>query len=115
MMILWSFGTAHFTVALHCEDEQYPDLSWADADTLEKINGGEWGCYEFRVAVTDSQGNVLGESFLGGSIYENPREFRDHIGAAGKWGSYFTGMVGEAITEARRTWNNRPAVRLKSA
>ena len=37
-------------------------------------------------------------------LYANPADFaREHIGARGKWGSYYRDMVSQAIDEARAT------------
>lgn len=121
---LWGFNTRNFRVTLECEPERDPDLSWADADTLSKLESGKWGNYSFRVAVYDAHGVVIGETWLGNSIYADPAEFRDHRacgranrqyaaeGKPGRCGSYFVDMVHEAIGEARRTWNE-PRAKLR--
>ncbi len=115
METIWKFRTRNFTVALMCEDEQDPDLSWADEETLANLESGLWVNYVFAVKVFDSEYNEIGADYLGNSIYENSRYFRDHIGARGQWGSYFRDMVSRAIEEARQTWNARPVVKLREA
>jgi hypothetical protein len=115
VMKLWQFRTRNFRVVLSCDWDNDIDLSWADEDELENIRSGLWGCYVFRVAVYDPQGVAIGESYLGGSVYENPADFRDHIGIkATGCGSYFSDMVREAVAEARQYWEERPVIKLRA-
>ena len=103
MVNLWKFRTRNFKVTLDCEYESYPDLSWDDTgEVQEKLASGEWGNYVFRVAVYGPIGELLAFDYLGNSIYADPADFRDHIGAAGKYGSYFTDMVHSVISDARK-------------
>lgn len=100
---IWSFNTENFRVVLECAPEPYPDLSWADAETLEKLESGEYVNCLFAVKVFSATGQELGADYLGNSVYADPSQFRkEHIGARGKWGSYFRDMVHTAIEEARR-------------
>ncbi len=93
------FRTAQFVVKLECEYEDEPDLFWADQETLDKINSGEWGCYMFSVHVLHN-GCVIGSDYLGGLVYADPADFAtEHRGE--KLGSYFSDMVRTAIAEAR--------------
>jgi hypothetical protein len=98
--------TAKFRVILDCTPETDPDFSFDDSgETQEKVNSGEWSCVEFRVRVIHKKtGLVLGEDHCGNSIYANPADFaKEHIGAAGRWGSYFRDLISDAIAEARDT------------
>jgi hypothetical protein len=109
---IWQFRTKHFRVVLDCDWERGPDLSWADQETLDNLESGLWGNYCFRVAVYGPQGELLGDSYLGNSIYADPADFRDHVGAQGNYGSYFVDMVSEAIAEARKAMlRDRPYIR----
>jgi hypothetical protein len=126
MKTIWTRSTRNFTVALSYEWDNDMDLSWDDTgEAREKIESGEWGHYVFAVTVTDrTTGAEIGADYLGGSIYADPAEFMDHRqcgrqnreyaarGEAGRCGSYFTDMIGEAISEARRTYQTqRPRLR----
>ena len=98
--------TARYRVVLDYTDETQPDFSFDESgETQEKINSGVWVCVQFRVRVIHKKtGLELGADHLGNSIYENPADFaKEHIGAAGRWGSYFRDMVSGAIAEARDT------------
>ncbi len=105
---LWTFKTRNFAVKwqiLPCDDL---DLSWCETgETAENIASGLWTAFDSRVTVS-YRGRVVGEDHLGQSIYENPADFRDHIGinirsreAGRNFGSYFSDMVREAIRQAR--------------
>lgn len=97
---MWKFHTKNFSISWQiapCEDL---DLSWADTETCEKIEAGIYTAFDSRMVVY-CHGEEVGCDYLGQSIYEHPAEFRDHIGARGKYGSYFTDMVHQAVTEAR--------------
>lgn len=106
MKTMWKFKTKHFTVQWRIEkDTLYTD--GMDRDTAKEcrdmVRSGKWKCFASEISVVHTaSGAVLGEAFLGGSIYENPEEFRDHFGMNQKgYGSYFSQMVREAIEEAR--------------
>ena len=114
METLWTFKTRNFAVKLACEDERDPDLSWADQETLDKLDSGEWVNLCFRVTV-EHEGRVIGSDYLGNSIYADPRDFasehRDPDPSNRNCSShperrichYFPGMISEAISEARQT------------
>lgn len=99
---LWQFKTKNFCVALHCETEAFPDLSFDETgETQEKIASGAWECVCFVVTVRWN-GRYLADTTLGNSIYADVRDFRkEHIGAKGRYGSYFRDMVREAVSDAR--------------
>jgi len=92
---IWTFHTKRVTVTLACTPEMDPDLSWADAETLEKIERGDYVAVTFRVRVA-VDGRTMGEDYLGNSIYADVRDF------ARERGGYFSDMVANAIAEARR-------------
>lgn len=102
--IIYTFNTKHFVVRMSCDYDEDWDASFDETgETARKINTGEWSAYVFHAEVIHHDtGAVLGEDYLGNSIYADPREFRDHIGARGRWGSYFRSMISQACTEARR-------------
>jgi hypothetical protein len=114
---LWTFKTRNFSIELAAMPEQDPDLSWDDTgEVVAKLESGEWENVTFRVAVYGPHGEQLGADYLGNSIYGNLMDFRrEHIGARGKWGSYFRDMVGEAISEARDQVRDLQGLRLRSA
>ncbi len=100
---MWSFETDQFRVVWCVSPCDDLDLSWDDDGTIrDGLESGLYTAFDSRIAVYWND-MVVGEAFLGQSIYESPSEFRDHIGAQGKYGSYFADMVREAITAARDT------------
>lgn len=116
METLWTFKTARFTVTLDWDYEPDPDYSFDETgETARKCRRGEWTNALFRVRVLLDDCDEIGTSYLGNSIYENVADFRkEHVGAAGRWGSYFPDMVREAIAEARKEIASRsplPAMR----
>jgi len=104
---MWQFETASFRIEWAITAEDSPDFSFDETgETAEKVYSGEWTCFTSRMRVIEKQTGVeLGFDYLGNSIYANPAEFRDHIGARGRWGSYFRDMVHSACSEARKTLN----------
>lgn len=123
MDTVWTFNTCNFRVTLECESERDQDLSWADDETLEKLESGEWQNLTFKVAIYDrNTGAEIASDYLGNSIYANPADFRDHracgranreraaAGQAGRCGSYFTDMVHNAVAEARAAYAKPRAV-----
>jgi hypothetical protein len=108
---LRTWTTTNFSVELAYEYEHSPDTSWADAETLEEIESGDLTAYCFRVAVYWRQCGVeLSADYLGDSFYRDPADFAcEHIGLAAKaradgcnYGCYLTGMVAEAVADARK-------------
>ncbi len=108
---LWQFRTRNFTIQLTAEEEPFPDLSWADAETLEKLENGTYQNVCFKVAVICNEAEI-GADYLGNSVYENLEEFIDHRGMNQRnHGSYFSAMVREAICEARKHITKMPKLR----
>lgn len=104
---LWKFNTKNFTVRLCIEDDV---LSTSGMDRAlakkcrENVDSGEWTCFQSVVEVVHRPtGLVIGEEFLGGSIYAEPKDFRDHFNMTAKGhGSYFFQMAKGAIAQARK-------------
>lgn len=110
--VMWQFKTRNFTVQWLISPCYDLDLSWCETgETRENIASGMWTAFDSEIRVL-FRGTEVGAACLGQSIYENPSDFRDHIGmnAAGH-GSYFSGMVREAIAEARKNLANIPEMR----
>ena len=106
-MKLWSFKTKNFTVIWEIErdvlDTRYMDKECAE-ECRRNVASGKWKCFASTVKVIENSTKItLGAAYLGMSIYEKPEEFRDHFGMnANGHGSYFSDMVREAISEARK-------------
>jgi hypothetical protein len=114
-----TFKTAHFTVRVSAEVDL--DADWGAFDfeggeeARDKVESGEWTLFTACVRVIHDQLGKIGEDYLGGCIYSDIAEFEDHrecaaetrkLRAAGSQamvGSYFAGMIAEAIKEARQT------------
>lgn len=107
--VMWQMKTRHFTVVWRIENDAL-NTSYMDPDMArecrENVRSGKWKCFTSEIQVIENGSKVaLGESFLGNSIYENPADFRDHLGMNRKGhGSYFSQMVREAIAEARKAF-----------
>lgn len=111
---IYSFKTKRFTVLVTATPEYEADLSDMDdadaSDILAKLESGELGNY-VMTAMVKLDGTTMGSDMIGGCIYENPSEFRDHVGSKGEWGSYFTDMVHAAIAETRHMLRQVPRMR----
>ena len=113
--LIRKFVRGLFTVTVTAFDESEEDVMLSDYDdvTKQKIDDGD--LVVFRVEATlwllDHE---LATDHLGGCIYESPSQFMDHIGLrkferelsakAGRAigiGSYFHGMVSDAIRDGR--------------
>ena len=109
---IWTFNTKRFTIRVLAEpDYSDLDLSWDDTgEVSERIENGEYVPYTVK-ALIEFDGNEIATDYLGQCIYENIKDFRDHVGSKGKHGSYFTDMVRNVISEARDTLSNVPRMR----
>jgi hypothetical protein len=109
---MWRFETKRFAVVWSVMPDYDVDLSWDDTgEVREKLASGVWLAFESRMAVL-LDGIEISADYLGGSIYENPSEFRDHIGMNARGhGSYFSDMVRNAIADARKVLTNTPRLR----
>ena len=118
-MLIWKFATKNFTVLMTCFYDNDYVVDFEDPELEEQFDNGDLAAYVFHAQVKDKSGNTLGESYLGGSVYNDPANFRDHVGINIKsrkdgrsYGSYFTQMISEAIEEARKTYATpRPFLR----
>lgn len=113
--IMWTFETANFSVEWAITPDYDLDLSWdEDGEVRAKLESGEYQSFGSRVTVTHkATGEIIGEDSLWGSIYADPREFRDHIGARGRWGSYIRDLVSGACSEARKRVQALHAIQLR--
>ena len=111
-MKMWEFKTKRFSVIWSIEPDSDCDLSFDETgEVAEKIASGELECFTSTMEVIHrDSGAVLSTEYLGGSIYADPADFRDHIGVKVKsrqdgrnYGSYFSDMVRGAIGAARET------------
>lgn len=102
---LWTFETANFRIEWNISPDDDVDTSFDETgETLEKLNSGEWFAFVSEMRCVHKQTGIeLATDYLGGSIYANPKDFRDHIGAQGRWGSYFKDMVHSVCKDARKT------------
>jgi len=111
MAILYKFRTKNFTLLYSDEEETVFDLSWDDTgEARAKLDSGEWQMFTAKVAIT-FRGSEVTSSYLGGCIYPDPKQFRDHIGSQGRYGSYFRDMVRECIANARMLFTDMPVLR----
>ncbi|MDO8415582.1 MAG: hypothetical protein Q7S87_05160 [Agitococcus sp.] len=103
---MWQFKTRNFTVRwviepdVLCTQHMDPELA---KECIKNVRSRKWKCFQSEIEVVcNTTGVSLGQAYLGGSIYANPAEFRDHFGmSANGHGSYFVQMVREAIAQAR--------------
>ena len=110
---LWTFKTRNFVVEWRISPCEYLDLSWCETgETRANLDSGLWQAFDSEMRVL-YRGEVVGVDYLGQSIYENPADFRDHIGMNARGhGSYFSDMVRAAIAEARANLRaERPYIR----
>ena len=111
-MKIYQFNTRNFSVIIDTEHDADPDFSFDETgETREKVESGEWECFIAR-ATLYFRGAVLSRDYLGGCIYENPKDFRDNIGMNRKgYGSYFSDMVQQVISEGREKFKSIPSLR----
>ena len=134
--IVWSFETANFIVHLILDHDSYAKYDGDDEDgeTQRKLDSGEYVMFESRVEVAlkkdDHEEDIIGTSYLGGSVYELGREhefwtahrdpdpmnrncsiMRAARGENVSICHYFPGMVAEAIAEAREHIERIPKLR----
>ena len=118
MRTMWKFKTKHFRVEWRIRrdtfDGQYMDKKTA-SECREKIRSGEWKCFVSEIVVIFN-GRELSAEYLGGSIYADPAEFRDHFGMNHKGhGSYFSQMVKDAVRNARAEFKRQRESAVKYA
>lgn len=110
--IMWEFSTSSFTIVWTVEPCYDLDLSWDDDGSVrEGLESGRYVAFDSAVTVY-YRGREVASDYLGQSIYEDPSEFRDHIGRNRKgYGSYFSDMVRQAIHAARKELAATPKLR----
>jgi len=102
---IYTFNTRNFTVTVDAMEEPFPDFSFDETgETAEMIERGDWLCFAVK-ATLSFRGMEIAEDYLGRCIYENTRDFRDHLGIAKHKGvgSYFSDMIRNVISEGRNT------------
>lgn len=106
METVWTFRTRYFSVTLcfsPCDDL---DLSWDETgETREGLESGKYEAFDARVAVY-YKGQLVAADYLGQCIHDSMTALKDF-----KRSGYFTDMVRQACTEARRTLADRPKLR----
>ena len=110
--LIWRFDTKNFRIEMTAEEEQDVDLSWDDTGEVSaKIESGEYSVFCAKCAVY-LRGVEVATDYLGNCIYSNANEFRDHLGRNAKgYGSYFSDMVRNAISQAREQLADMPQLR----
>lgn len=130
MQTLWGLGTIrefktpNFIVRVTAEEELDLDLSFDDDGSVrEGLESGEFIAFCVKAAVY-YRGQEVGVDYLGGCIYRSIEEFEDHRevgkqnkvyaakGESARCGSYFTDLVHQAISAARKELRaTRPYIR----
>ncbi len=100
---IWMFKTARFAVTVSAAYDSDLDLSFDDTgEVRERLESGEFIGFWVKASVTLDGAEIACDT-LGGCIYAEIAEFRDHLGRNAKGhGSYFSDMVHEAVREARK-------------
>jgi hypothetical protein len=124
--VIREFKTAQFRVVVDAIEEESPDLSWADAETLTKISNGEYVLFCARARVFHKTLGELSADYLGGCVYSSLAAFMDHKecgkqnreyaarGDAGRCGSYFAEMVNTVIGKARKALQAAKTIKVRS-
>lgn len=109
---IYTFHTRNFTIRVDAMEEIDPDFSFDAGETHDKIERGELVCFAVRASVS-FRGSDIGNDYLGNCIYQNFRDFRDHLGIKkhANRGSCFSDMIRESIREARKTLSEMPTLR----
>jgi len=88
----------HVTTSINYEDIHPRDMFDYSEDEMrdlcEKIDNGYYSWFCVRVEVR-KRGVILGSDYLGGCLYENPRDFIND--------AYYEDMVNNALTDAKET------------
>jgi len=116
-----TFKTKHFTLTVKAVEDFDLDLSWDDDGSVRAaLESGEFQSFGV-VATLYADGHEIAEDSLWGCIYESPAEFMDHVGIKAKaradglnYGSYFSGMVRNVITEGRKELSSLAALTVRA-
>lgn len=77
---MWRFETARFAVIWTISPSESCDLSWDETgETRFNLESGLWSAFDSKMSV-ELDGVEIAADYLGESIYEDPADFRDHIG-----------------------------------
>lgn len=117
-MIIRQFCTDRFTVTVEAQPDYDMDLSWDETgEVAQKIQSGFFQHFCVKASVV-YRGHEIATDYLGGCIYEHPSDFMDHRGIRQKsradkcnYGSYFSDMVSNVISEARKLLVSGPKLR----
>jgi hypothetical protein len=114
--VIREFQTQHFHVIVDALDDLSPDLSWDETgEVRDKLYDGRLTLFCARARVM-WQGVELASDYLGGCIYEDIDAFQDHrqcgrenrrleaAGETARCGSYFSDMISNVCTEARKEY-----------
>ena len=109
-----TFQTKNFKVIVDAIEDEDLDLSFDETgETYKQIENGSLIAFCARVRVvfrpTDCE---LGSDYLGQCIYASIADFQDHRQPENH-GSYFAGMIREAISNARHAFKQYQNVRLR--
>jgi hypothetical protein len=118
---IWRFRTANFVVVVTTSPDHDVDYSFDETGEIRQaVEDGDMVAFQTDVSVRTSDGHEIGAASLCGSIYEDPAQFRDHVGLGIKsrrdgmnYGSYFTQKVREAIDEARCNLRRMQSIRVR--
>ena len=124
--VMRTFRTKHFTVTAEALEEHDLDLSCDDDGSVrEGLENGQFIAFTAHVYVT-LNGRIIGEDYLGDCIYRDFEDFMNHKecgkqnrewaaqGKEGRCGSYFSDMIHEAISEARKTLKSERAIYVRA-
>lgn len=122
------FHTANFTVVVDAEEEFDLDLSFDDTgEVAEKLDSGEYIAFCAHAYVLGPNGETLADDYLGGCIYQDLESFMDHracgrrnkeleaSGETARCGSYFTDMIHEVCSEARKEIAKLQGLKVRTA
>jgi hypothetical protein len=125
MDTLRTFKTKNFRVVVDALPEDDLDLSWDESgDTLIDLESGKLIAFVARARVF-FQGEEIAKDYLGGCIYKSFEDFMDHRacgrmnkeqeakGESGRCGSYFSDMIHEVCSQARKYLNQAQAVKVR--
>jgi len=113
-MVIRRFHTDRLTVTVEAQEDHDLDLSWDETgDVRRDLERGELQHFGVKASVS-YRGAEIASDYLGGCIYARPKDFEDHRecgkqnrelaakGETGRCGSYFSDMVHNVCSEARK-------------
>jgi hypothetical protein len=130
------FHTANFKIVVDALEDYDADLSWdTDGSVLRDLQSGALTCFTARVRVLHKTLGTVGTDYLGSCIYKRIEDFQDHRECAKQTrelrakyrrqhkrgaanvvcGSYFSDMIREAISEARKHLRSAQSIHVRVA